>query len=1016
MGWLNFGGKKRDRAQGFGDSSKTKSRKRPKSFILEKIVTPSAGFGDWEHEFDHLHQLLGSWSLSDLHLPNFLADSGVCPIDPSGPTNNLPPLIDFDPLGLQQQPLPPEAFNVQGAFDTLPPPLIVPIDPPGDETEPVVTPGDFSTVIKFTPEMGFLETPIEVSEGIWFLGGKSPEELNLRSSSSNLAAADTTNADQLWKGGTLGLNLDGSGVKVGVWDEGSVRGTHQEFTGRVSYGDSAVYNDHATHVAGTIGAAGVNADARGMANKVNIQSFDWNNDQEEMKTAAQNGISLSNHSYGNISGWTQGMFKWTGFGDVRIDTWFGDRGRFSENQDFGKYSGFSSSLDKVLYENPNFLSIWSSGNDRGETFNNVNKDNTYVSYFSQNPGIAGWKGVGWYRVPNSGVTFAPGLDGGLGGYDSLNPDHTAKNTLVVGAINPITKDPYTKSDASIASFSNLGLTDDGRLKVDVVADGIGVTSSTSASDSSYGTWNGTSMAAPNVTGTAALLAQHYQNLYGKTPLSATLKGTILHTAFDAGNVGPDYIYGWGVVDAAAAAQFLDNAKKQTSSRLIESTYSGSVETYPVTSNGIDPLKATIVWTDPAGTPHGNGLDETTSVLVNNLDIWITRPDGTKFYPWTLDPNNPSISAVRNKKNSLDNVEQVLIDAPVAGTYTINVGHSGASFNQNYSLLLSGLGVATIPKSTVSIATTDGSAAETKAGETPNPGKVTLTRSGGDNSKAETVYYTLSGTASNGVDYSGLSGTATFVAGQTSLDISINIVDDAIVEGTETLSISLMGNSKYSLGASTISTISIADNDAPPPANPIGKGSRAPNLFIDAYNRVNGQSRGIKAQGDAYRWGNGWTQRFLDTNNNEMLVMLEDAQSQAYVIWGEILKEYKIVGGPVGANLPGGGWAYLGYPRSDEKGGTSSKGSPLALQEFAGENGKARLYYHWNNGNRVATWGSVGAYYINIGGHNHWLGAPIKREYIDGDTIFADFEGGRIAFRIRDAKTETLQPGQKPSWR
>ncbi|MEG5048889.1 hypothetical protein, partial [Microcoleus sp. B4-C1] len=79
MGWLNFGGKKRKQAQGFGNSSKTKSRKRPKSFILEKIVTPSAGFGDWQHEFDYLHQLLGSLSLSDLDLPNFLADSGVCP-------------------------------------------------------------------------------------------------------------------------------------------------------------------------------------------------------------------------------------------------------------------------------------------------------------------------------------------------------------------------------------------------------------------------------------------------------------------------------------------------------------------------------------------------------------------------------------------------------------------------------------------------------------------------------------------------------------------------------------------------------------------------------------------------------------------------------------------------------------------------------------------------------------------------------------------------------------------------
>lgn len=129
MGWLNFGGKKRDRVQGFGDSSKTKSRKRPKSFILEKIVTPSAGFGDLQHEFDHLHQLLGAFSLPDLDLPNFLADSGVCPIAPDAPTNNLPPLIDFDPLGLYHDGIATQTpYNPGGAFETLPIALI-PVDP-----------------------------------------------------------------------------------------------------------------------------------------------------------------------------------------------------------------------------------------------------------------------------------------------------------------------------------------------------------------------------------------------------------------------------------------------------------------------------------------------------------------------------------------------------------------------------------------------------------------------------------------------------------------------------------------------------------------------------------------------------------------------------------------------------------------------------------------------------------------------------------------------------------------------
>ncbi|MEG4304793.1 S8 family serine peptidase [Microcoleus sp. D3_18a_C4] len=130
MGWLNFGGKKRKEAQDFGNSSKTKSRKRPKSFRLETIVTPSVGVGGWLHEFDYLHQLLGSLSLSDLDLPNFLADSGVCPIDPFGaPTNNLPPLIDFDPLGLYHDGIATQTpYNPGGAFETLPIALI-PVDP-----------------------------------------------------------------------------------------------------------------------------------------------------------------------------------------------------------------------------------------------------------------------------------------------------------------------------------------------------------------------------------------------------------------------------------------------------------------------------------------------------------------------------------------------------------------------------------------------------------------------------------------------------------------------------------------------------------------------------------------------------------------------------------------------------------------------------------------------------------------------------------------------------------------------
>ena len=49
--------------------------------------------------------------------------------------------------------------------------------------------------------------------------------------------------------------LDGTGVKVGVWDAGSIRNTHRELTGRITNKNAATpFDDHSTHVAGTIAA------------------------------------------------------------------------------------------------------------------------------------------------------------------------------------------------------------------------------------------------------------------------------------------------------------------------------------------------------------------------------------------------------------------------------------------------------------------------------------------------------------------------------------------------------------------------------------------------------------------------------------------------------------------------------------------------------------------------------------------------------------------------------------------
>ncbi|MDP3442745.1 MAG: S8 family serine peptidase, partial [Ignavibacteria bacterium] len=138
----------------------------------------------------------------------------------------------------------------------------------------------------------------------------------------NLGAAITTRANQLWQGGNVGVIIDGQGYsKVGIWDGGAVRLTHQEFnnTGvpRVSMGDNTTSQSaHSTHVAGTIVAGGVVANAKGMAHKGNLKSYNWTSVEAEMSTAALNGMEISNHSWGTIRGWNQdettGAWSWAG--------------------------------------------------------------------------------------------------------------------------------------------------------------------------------------------------------------------------------------------------------------------------------------------------------------------------------------------------------------------------------------------------------------------------------------------------------------------------------------------------------------------------------------------------------------------------------------------------------------------------------------------------------------------------------------------------------------------------------
>jgi hypothetical protein len=159
-------------------------------------------------------------------------------------------------------------------------------------------------------------------------------------------------------------------------------------------------------------------------------------------------------------------------------------------------------------------------------------------------------------------------------------------------------------------------------------------------------------------------------------------------------MGPDYIYGWGLLNMEKAGKVILNTSK---SNLLQekSLAQGATSTQTVVASGQEPLRVTIVWTDPEGTitsTSASNLNNRTPKLINDLDVRVS--DGTSNYlPFTLNPEKPSDLATTGD-NIRDNIEQILINNPLPGvTYTITVSHKGTLTNskQDFSLIVSGTG-------------------------------------------------------------------------------------------------------------------------------------------------------------------------------------------------------------------------------------------------------------------------------------------------------------------------------------
>lgn len=479
----------------------------------------------------------------------------------------------------------------------------------------------------------------------------------------NLDAAHTVSTADVWPGGSTGLSLTGNGVTIGTWDAGRVRDTHQDLIGRVTLGDGFQQtSDHATHVAGTMLGAGLSPDdgvhpagqSTGMAFGAELIAYDFNNDVDEMTTAAANGLRLSNHSYGLVTGW-----DYDDYGSGLGWYWFGNASvSMVEDYFFGFYSFQAQEWDTIAYEHPGYLIVKSAGNDRDDT-GPANGEPHFVSLNGT-----------WY--PSDVVRNPDGNDG----YDSLSHAATAKNVLTVGAVEDLPNGYVNAAGVQLAPFSGCGPTDDGRIKPDIVANGTELWSASSTAIDAYASRSGTSMATASVTGSLADLIEYYRQVHdGEDMSAAMLKGLVIHTADEAGVApGPDYRFGWGQLNTASAAEQITFAAANPESMMevwLTNHHSFEMEVRP--TGGV--VSFTVCWTDPPGTSPPPSLDPPDRMLVNDVDLRVIDPNGVELEPWVLDPADPAAPATRGDNNT-DIVEKIDNIGVVPGPYHVQLSIDG----------------------------------------------------------------------------------------------------------------------------------------------------------------------------------------------------------------------------------------------------------------------------------------------------------------------------------------------------
>ena len=279
------------------------------------------------------------------------------------------------------------------------------------------------------------------------------------------------------------------------------------------------------------------------------------------------------------------------------------------------------------------------------------------------------------------------------------------------------------------------------------------------------------------------------------------------------------------------------------------TFAAGSSTTTITVTPTDDLifegNETVILTLATGTGYTLGTAQTATVTIADNDaipqvsindVTITEGNsGTRNANFIVSLSNPSSQTISVNYQTVDDEATTANNDYVATTGTITFtpgqttktlpitvnGDTIGEANEAFTVLLTNAVNATLAKDEgIGIIRNDDlpgvtvTPIYTQATESGFPGIFQLNRTGWI-TRSLNVNYSLSGTATNGTDYSTLNGVATFASGSSTAIIFVNPTEDTRFEGNETVIFNLSTGTGYTVGTSNSSTITITDNDPQP---------------------------------------------------------------------------------------------------------------------------------------------------------------------------------------------------------